>query len=174
MAKTVCLSTITKAGRPTARIVMLRDFDDNGFVFTTNVNSRKAKELIENPFASLTFHWRGSRQVRIEGAVTRITFEETKELFSKRARDAQIGEWVSEDLSGVIADVDAAASAAAKVRKRFEGVEPIPCPPFFTGFRIACDSIEFWEGSNVVGKAHERILYESEEGGEYRPTRLCP
>ncbi|KAI9338499.1 hypothetical protein BDR26DRAFT_413833 [Obelidium mucronatum] len=183
-AKHMVVSTASLSGRVASRVVVLRGFDDGGLVFTTGAGSRKAAELAAAPFAALLFAWTApgtpQRQVRVEGAALLLPPPAAAALFARRSRDAQIAEWASEHMGDELADAAAAAAHAdrvAAVRARFAAVDPIPVPPFFVAFKTRCERIEFWEGSDIVGKPHERIVYQlvdpSRETGEYRMSRLA-
>jgi len=128
------LSTATKAGIPSSRVVLLKEVDTHGFVFFTNYNSRKGAELAANPYASLGFHWREtSRQIRVVGRAERLTPQESAAYFATRPRGSQIGAWASTQ-SAAIAE-DYLPHAVAEAEKRFEGHE-VPCPPHWGGWRV--------------------------------------
>ncbi|KAF2072670.1 hypothetical protein CYY_006004 [Polysphondylium violaceum] len=162
------LSTCTKDAKPSARIVLLKDFDENGFVFYTNYNSRKSKELIENPFASITFYWT-QRQIRIEGSVVKVSKEQSEAYFKTRPRASQIGAWVSEYQSSEITKQQLVESQT-KLEEKFEGAE-VPMPPFWGGWRVIPSSFEFWQGRG--GRIHDRLFFKPHNKG-WEISRLSP
>jgi len=170
MPEAMTLATTTREGRPSARMVLLKGFDDRGFVFFTNYGSRKSKDLTENPHAALCFHWSVlQRQVRIEGTVTRTSAEESESYFRTRARGSRIGAWASMQ-SDVL---DSRATLEARVREieaKYPG-ENVPLPEFWGGFRLAPERIEFWQGR--INRLHDRLLY-SRAGDSWRIERLYP
>lgn len=128
------LSTASAQGIPSARAVLLKEVDDAGFVFFTNYNSRKGRELTENPYAALSFHWREvSRQVRVVGKVEKVSRKESEEYFATRPRGSQLGAWVSNQ-SQIVGESDL-ADGLQEVEKKFEGQE-VPCPPHWGGWRV--------------------------------------
>ena len=150
------LATVGMNGNPSVRIVLMKGFDEDGFVFYTNVEGRKGRELRTRPVAAICFHWPILEvQVRAEGAVTQVTDEEADEYFATRARQSQIGAWASIQ-SQPIEHVDDLAARVAEFEAKFDG-EPIPRPPFWSGFRLRPDKIEFWKSR--PGRLHERHLY---------------
>jgi pyridoxamine 5'-phosphate oxidase len=150
------LATASASGRVSSRVVLLKEFDERGFVFYTNYNSRKAFDLAENPYAAASFLWLElERQVRIEGNVEQISEEESDEYFQNRPRDSQIGAW-SSDQSKEVASRNELAELYARREKEFEG-RNVPRPPYWGGYRIIPETIEFWQGG--PGRIHDRILY---------------
>ena len=152
----VTLATATSDGKPSARVVLLKGFDENGFVFYTNLESRKAKELRANPFAALCFYWEPIQyQVRVEGPVERVSEDEADSYFASRARGSQIGAWASKQ-SATLKNLEELDSRFKKYEKDFED-KPIPCPPFWSGFRLAPQRIEFWQRQE--NRLHVRELF---------------
>ena len=164
------LATASPDGRPSNRIVLLKEFDASGFVFYTNYHSRKGHELMANPLACALFFWvELERQVRIEGSVCRIPAEQSDRYFAQRPLEARLGAWASPQ-SEVIADRAELEVRLAEARARFAQADP-PRPPHWGGYRIAPASIEFWQGR--ASRLHDRLLYVREAGG-WRRSRLAP
>jgi len=164
------LSTATPDGRVTARIVLLKGCDERGFVFFTNYESRKSREMMSNPRVALTFYWHTlHRQIRIEGVVDKVTPEESEEYFQTRPRGSQIGAWASPQ-SEEIADREGLERRVDETEARFKD-QPIKCPPFWGGFRVKPERIEFWQGRE--SRLHDRILY-TRLDNEWRISRLAP
>ena len=164
------LATVGKEGRPSGRIVLLKDFDERGFVFYTNYMSRKARQLKDNPWASLVFHWhRLGRQVRIEGRTEKVSREESDSYFSTRPRGSQLGAWAS-DQSQVVDSRESLDRALHMRETEFTGKE-IPRPPHWGGYRLVPDRLEFWISRE--NRMHDRILY-LPENGEWTVQRLAP
>lgn len=158
----MALSTCTKDGVPSSRMVLLKGFDENGFVFFTNYGSRKAKELIENPRASLCFFWSDlNKQVRINGTVEKVSEGESDEYFATRDRKSQIGAWASKQ-SEPLADTKTLLADVAKKAAEF-GVGEVPRPEFWGGFRVIPSHIEFWQRGEY--RVHKRILYTRDGDG---------
>jgi pyridoxamine 5'-phosphate oxidase len=166
----VALATATPDGRPSARMVLLKGVDARGFVFYTNVESRKGGELTANPYAALCFHWKSlKRQVRVEGPVSRVDDAEADAYFATRPRMSQIGSWASlqsRPLEGRFVLEKRIAEFAAKFH-----VGKVPRPDFWTGFRIRPETIEFWE--EVRFRLHDRLVFHREEDG-WRTEKLFP
>jgi pyridoxamine 5'-phosphate oxidase len=163
-------STISN-GKPHGRIVLLKGFDENGFVFFTNYESNKGKQIEENNFASLTFFWGDlERQVRIEGKIEKVSAEESDEYHHSRPRGSQIGAWVSNQ-SSVIEGRKVLEDRLLALEKQFENTDVIPRPPHWGGYRVIADKIEFWQGR--PNRLHDRILY-SKLANEWKIERLSP
>lgn len=166
----MCLATVAPDGRPSARMVLLKGHDD-GFVFYTNLESRKAGDLLATQVAALTFHWKSlRRQVRIEGAVTRVADAEGDAYFATRGRDSQLGAWAS-DQSRPLADRATFEARFEAVRRRFDGAS-VPRPPHWSGFRVMPDRIEFWQ--DRAHRLHERRLFVPQAGGGWGEGLLFP
>ncbi|SOD79678.1 pyridoxamine 5'-phosphate oxidase [Spirosoma fluviale] len=164
------VSTVSKDGRPDGRIVLLKDVSDAGFVFYTNYESRKGRELTEHPFATLTFFYPElERQIRIEGRVEKVAPSESDDYFNSRPRGSQIGAWVSHQ-SAVIDSRDVLETRQRELIEQFDG-QPIPRPPHWGGFRVVPDVLEFWQGR--PSRLHDRIRYRK-EGENWLIERLSP
>ena len=164
------LGTASPDGQPSVRMLLLKDVDDEGFVFYTNLESRKGRDLGANRRAAMTFHWAPlERQVRIEGRVTPVAPADADAYFASRPRGSQIGAWASRQSRTMErpGDLDA---RVAEYEARFTG-QPVPRPPFWSGFRLVPESIEFWQGK--PSRLHERELF-TREGDGWRVQRLYP
>ncbi|MFQ5570440.1 MAG: pyridoxamine 5'-phosphate oxidase [Rhodothermales bacterium] len=162
LPEAMTLATCTRDGRPSARLVLLKGFDERGFVFYTNFESRKAKELAENPHAALAFHWPVlQRQVRVQGSVTRLSEEESRAYFRTRARGSCIGAWASKQ-SMILEDRRQLEAQFRAYKQQFKG-EEVPLPPFWGGFRVAAQRIEFWQGR--ANRLHDRLCFVREGDG---------
>ena len=162
-------ATASRAGQPTARAVLLKGMDERGFVFFTNYESRKGKELAGNPRCCLLFAWEElERQVRIDGTVEKTSAKESEEYFRSRPLGARLGAWASPQ-SEVLRDRAALQARLAEVSRRF-GDDP-PCPPHWGGYRVLAEAIEFWQGR--ADRLHDRIQYRRGEGG-WIIERLAP
>jgi pyridoxamine 5'-phosphate oxidase len=164
------LATATSAGRPSARMVLLKSVDAGGFTFFTNYDSRKARELAENPNAALVFHWQPlHRQVRVIGTVTQVSADESDAYFASRPREAQLGAWASRQ-SSVLPDRAALESEFERLGREYAGREP-PRPPHWGGYRLSPVEVEFWQGR--PHRLHDRLHYRR-EGDGWAITRLSP
>ncbi len=164
------LGTIEEGGQPSVRIVLLKDFDERGFVFYTNHEGRKGRHLLAHPRAALCFYWPPiDVQVRIEGTVTKVADEEADAYFATRARLSQIGAWASRQ-SEPLESATALDERVAKYEKEFAGRD-VPRPKFWSGFRVSPERIEFWKGK--PNRLHERHLY-TRDGSGWRIDTLYP
>jgi pyridoxamine 5'-phosphate oxidase len=165
------LATVDPAGKPSARIVLLKSFDARGFAFYTNYDSRKGRELAANPAAALCFFWQPlERQVRIEGVVEKVGREESEAYFHGRPRQAQVGAWVSQQSSPITSRAEL-ERIEAEIQKRFEG-RPVPLPNYWGGYRVVPRAVEFWQGR--PSRLHDRLLYTLSEGSGWTLRRLSP
>jgi len=166
----VILATTDAEGQPSARLVLLRGIDQRGFVFFTNYNSRKGRELDANPRAALCIHWPTlDEQIRVEGSVTRVTAAESDAYFAGRPRGSQLGAWASEQ-SEVLPSREMLEQRYREIERRFEG-RTVDRPAFWGGYRIAPHRIEFWYGR--PDRLHDRVRY-VRDGGVWRIDRLYP
>lgn len=166
----MCLATATAAGTPSARMVLLKEADARGFVFYTNLESRKGGELAENPRVALVFYWQPlDRQVRVEGKATPVSPEEADAYFASRPRESRIGAWASKQsrpLSGMMELMKRVAEYTAK-----HALGEVPRPPYWSGFRVVPERIEFWQAGAF--RLHEREVY-IREGEAWRVEKLYP
>ncbi len=169
MPEAMTLATATGEGRPSARMVLMKDYDEDGFVFFTNYGSRKAAELESNPYAALLFHWSAlQRQVRIEGSVSRVSGEESGEYFNSRHRGSRIGAWASRQ-SDVLPERTLLEQRVRDYEQKFSG--DVPLPSFWGGYRLKPETFEFWQGR--VSRLHDRVCFERREKG-WEAYRLYP
>jgi pyridoxamine 5'-phosphate oxidase len=166
----MCLATIDAAGRPAARMVLLKGVDSRGFAFYTNLDSRKGLEIATNPFAALCFHWKSlRRQVRVEGPVETVSGDEADRYFATRGRTSRLGAWAS--LQSRPLDSRATLEARlADMEARFDGRD-VPKPPNWSGFRVIPQTIEFWKDG--AHRLHDRIVFHR-EGDGWETSRLYP
>jgi pyridoxamine 5'-phosphate oxidase len=165
------LATATRDGRPSARVVLLKGFDERGFVFYTNYEGRKARELEENPHCALVFYWGElERQVRVEGCAGRVIKEESDAYYESRPRGSRLGAWASAQ-SHPVENREALEERLRGLEAEYEGRE-VPRPPFWGGYRVEPESVEFWQGRE--NRLHDRLLYRRQDGGGWRVERLQP
>ena len=165
------LATATLDGRPSARVVLLKGYDEKGFVFYTNYEGRKSWELEENPRCALVFYWSElERQVRIEGRAGRVSGEESDAYYRSRPRGSRLGAWASAQ-SRPVEDRGILEKRLRELEAEYEDRE-IPRPPFWGGYRVEPESIEFWQGRE--NRLHDRLLYRRLSGGGWRMERLQP
>ena len=164
------LATVGMSGAPSVRIVLMKDVDERGFVFYTNLEGRKGRELRTHPVAAICFHWPALEvQVRAEGPVEQVSDAEADAYFATRPRESQIGAWASIQ-SQPIEQANDLADRIAEYERQFAGKE-VPRPPFWSGFRLRHDKIEFWKAR--PGRLHERHLY-SRSGETWTMETLYP
>ena len=167
----MALATAGRDGVPSVRMVLLKGHDERGFVFYTNRTSRKAAEIAANPRVAAVLHWElQSRQVRLEGSVEEVGDEESFAYFRTRPRPSRIGAWASPQ-SRPVADRAELERRAAEIEERFAGIDDVPLPPFWGGYRLVPTAIEFWQGRQ--DRLHDRVRYERGDGG-WRRERLGP
>jgi pyridoxamine 5'-phosphate oxidase len=164
------LATAAEDGRPSARTVLLKGYDERGFVFYTNYEGRKADEIEVNPMCALLFYWGElERQIRIEGRASRLSSEESDAYFAGRPRGSRLGAWASEQ-SRPVEDRSILEERVRALEAEYEGRE-IPRPPFWGGYRVEPDTIEFWQGRE--SRLHDRLVYRR-SGGRWKIVRLQP
>ncbi|MFK7807613.1 MAG: pyridoxamine 5'-phosphate oxidase [Saprospiraceae bacterium] len=166
------LATSTPDGMPSARIVLLKGYSENGFIFYTNYDSHKGKALAANPKAALVFCWLElERQIRIEGTVRKISEEDSTNYFQSRPKGSQIGAWASPQ-SQTIEDRSVLENNAEELKKKYASEEVLPKPPHWGGYSVEPTMIEFWQGRS--SRLHDRIRYIKNENGEWGTARLAP
>lgn len=166
------LATSSVDGRVSSRIILLKGFDNGGFQFYTNYSSRKGQDLEQNPFAALSFFWPElERQVRIEGKAGKISSKESDLYHSARPRNNQLGAWASEQ-SAPVSDRGTLEEQFEAVKKAYKNHTIIPRPPYWGGYKLAPDRIEFWQGRE--NRLHDRIEYFLEPTGKWFRQRLNP
>ena len=164
------LATATPEGRPSARIVLLKGFDERGFVFYTSYEGRKSEEIEANPLCALVLYWGElERQVRVEGRISRIPEEESDEYFGSRPRGSQLGAWASEQ-SRPVEGRDPLEERLRNLEAEYEGGE-VPRPPFWGGYRVEPEVVEFWQGRE--SRLHDRLVYQR-SGDGWKIERLQP
>ena len=170
-ANAMALATVSSAGKPSIRTVLLKGYDLHGFVFYTNYQSHKGRDLAARPVASLLFFWpQLSRQIRIDGPVKKVPDWESDEYFQTRPRGSQLGAWAS-DQSRAIAKRELLEEKMKALEKKYEG-QLIPRPAHWGGYRVTPESIEFWKGR--PNRLHDRLVYRSKKSGGWSRERLAP
>lgn len=166
----LALATVDPDGLPNVRMVLLKGFDEHGFVFYTNYESNKGREILSSMKAAMCFHWKSlRRQVRVRGTIEKVSDEEADTYYASRARGSRIGAWASRQsrpLEGRFALEKAVAEYTAKF-----AIGSIPRPPYWSGFRLVPSSIEFWHDRQF--RLHDRVVFEP-DGDEWKKTRLYP
>ena len=168
----LALGTANKSGIPSVRMVLLKDFNENGFVFYTNLNSQKGNELKNNPNASMCFHWKSLlRQIRIVGTLKQVDDEIANEYYKTRAYESRIGAWASKQ-SSILKSRDELINSIESFKKRFNEKNNVPRPDHWSGWILKPLSIEFWlDGDNRI---HERLKYSLDENGNWIKNLLSP
>jgi pyridoxamine 5'-phosphate oxidase len=170
LPEAMTLATATPDGKPSARMVLLKQVDQDGFVFFTNYHSAKAEQLDANPYAALVFYWsRLDRQVRVEGSVVKTSAQESRDYFRTRPRESQIGAWASAQ-SQEISSRDLLEQRAQELEDLYLNRE-VDCPEHWGGYRLTPERIEFWKSR--IGRLHDRILY-VRNNDRWTITRLAP
>ncbi len=165
------LATATLDGRPSGRVILLKGFDQSGFVFFSNYQSRKGRDLTDNPHAAITFMWLELfRQVRIEGIVSKVSEAESEAYFQTRSRNSQLGAWASEQ-SKALSNRQQLEDRFRDAEKRFDG-KPVTRPPYWGGYCLEPTRLEFWQGR--AGRIHDRIEYTPRPEGMWKKQRLFP
>jgi len=165
------LATSTKDGKASARVLLLKGFDEAGFVFYSNSESKKGNELADNPFAALCFWWgRLERQVRIEGTIQIVSQDEADSYFASRPKGSQIGAWASHQ-SSIIPNREILDEKFKEFEHKFEDKD-VPRPPYWNGYRLVPDAIEFWQGRD--NRLHDRLRYKLLTGRKWLIERLAP
>jgi len=171
LPESMALATVAPGGQPSVRMVLLKHADSDGFVFYTNLNSRKAADLKANPRAALCFHWPElGRQVRVEGSVTPVSGAEADAYFATRPRESQLGAWASRQ-SSVLASREELELRFSRAGLEYQGRD-VPRPPFWSGCRLRPAQIEFWK--KLPNRLHDRVLYIRALAGGWAAQRLYP
>ncbi len=167
------VSTVAANGRPSSRMVLLKGLDERGFVFYTNYESRKAAEIAATGAVSLLFPWHDlQRQVRVDGIAEKVSVEESEAYFADRPRESQLGAWASPQ-SQVVASRAALDERYGGVLAQFADVADVPLPPYWGGFRVVPDEVEFWQGRK--GRLHDRLVYRrADPSAPWAVARLAP
>lgn len=165
------VATVAEDGQPSQRIVLLKSVDERGFIFYTNYESRKARELDNNPRVSLHFPWnRIERQVLVGGTIEKVAPAQSAQYFHSRPRESQLGAWASKQ-SQEVPSRDALMAQFYQAQSQYEGKE-IPAPEFWGGYRVVPTEVEFWQGG--AHRMHDRFHYTLDEKGQWQIARLCP
>lgn len=172
LPESMSVSTVSANGQPSSRMVLLKEFDQDGFVFYTNFGSRKSQELAQNPNLALLFHWNVlQRQIRIEGTVERVSSEQSERYFHSRDRGSQIGAWASKQ-SSKMQTANELKEREQHFKEKFAGKE-VPLPEFWGGWRVKPHYIEFWQGR--ASRLHDRICFEkTENSAQWQQFKLHP
>lgn len=171
MANAMVLATVGSDGRPSARYVLLKGFDSNGFIFYSHADSTKGRQLGGNPHAALVFYWAPvHRQVRIEGTVGQMTAAEADAYFDSRPYDSRVSVWVAPQ-SSVVASREFMEERYAELEREFHGGR-VPRPETWTGYRLSPATMEFWQGRE--SRLHDRLLYTRQQSGDWSRQRLAP
>jgi pyridoxamine 5'-phosphate oxidase len=171
-ATAMVLSTASADGKPSSRVVLLKGIEKGCFIFFTNYESRKGRQLLENPFAAITFFWPGlERQVRIEGKISKVPEYVSDTYFHSRPMGSQIGAWASPQSQAVV-NREALEMAEKEFASKFAGIVEIPRPSHWGGFQLEADYLEFWQGR--PNRLHDRIAYEKQPTGGWHLMRLAP
>jgi len=168
----LAIATANKSGIPSVRMVLLKDFSNNGFIFYTNLDSQKGNELKNNPNASMCFHWKSLlRQIRVSGKLTKVSDQTADEYYNSRSYDSRIGAWASKQ-STVLKSRDDLINSIEKYKKIHNDKNNVPRPDNWTGWNLLPESIEFWlDGENRI---HERLKYIKKENGNWTKILLSP
>ncbi|HPF45429.1 MAG: pyridoxamine 5'-phosphate oxidase [Alphaproteobacteria bacterium] len=171
MAEAMSIATVDDQGRPSVRMVLLKDHGPDGFTFYTNLDSRKGQEIAHNPNMAFCFHWKSlARQIRIEGPVSQVSDEEADAYFASRARDSQIGAWASKQSQPMEGRFEFEARIL-KYTTKF-GISAVPRPPYWSGFRLKPRRIEFWRDRKF--RLHDRHIYKINDQGNWETEILYP
>lgn len=173
-ATAACVSTCSPAGRPSSRVVLMKSYSSEGFVFYTNYLSRKGRELQENPFATMLFYWAPlHRQIRIEGHVTKVPDEVASEYFATRPRQSQLSAWASDQSTEIGSRGELEARYARLEEQYADQTVPVPKPPHWGGYCLVPSVMEFWQGQST--RLHDRIVFAFDESQRlWTLKRLCP
>ena len=168
----LALSTSDKKGNPSVRMVLLKDFNKEGFTFYTNLNSQKSKEIIDNPKGSMCFHWKSLlRQIRIAGSISKVSNEVADKYFNSRSYESRIGAWASNQ-SSILKNREELISSISKYKKKFKDQKKVPRPEHWSGWILSPSIIEFWlDGENRI---HERLQYIKNKKGDWEKNLLSP
>ena len=168
----LALATADKSGIPSVRMILLKDYNHNGFVFYTNLNSKKSSDIKDNSDASMCFHWKSSlRQIRINGKILKASDKEADLYFNSRAYDSRIGAWASKQ-SAILKNRNELYKSIADYKKKYPDENSVPRPSYWSGWNLNPYAIEFWlDGENRI---HERLLYTKKEKGNWARSLLSP
>lgn len=168
----MCLATATTTGKPSARMMLLKGIDKDGFVFYTNNQSHKGEQILNNKNAALCFHWKSLRkQVRVEGIIEEVSDEEADEYYHSRHRSSRVGAWASKQ-SSPLSSYDALEKFVEKYQAEFKGKNDIPRPPYWKGYRVKPENIEFWIDGDY--RLHQRYLYTKNDDTNWTIGMLYP